>query len=260
MSTAKFEKLIDLIINEEQEQARALFHEIVVEQSRKIYENMMKDDKEDEADVSSGNDAEDFMSDINSEVDVDEEGDLDDIDASEDEVEDEEYEDEEDADIDDEEDESEESAESPEEDDDEVKERVAELESAIDELKAEFDKLMDAERNEEENYPGIHDKPNEDEEDYKDYDEDEFEKDSDDEKTEKPVREYVERVKSPITSEPSGAQTASPVAKRNNMGGSSKNAVKVSSETGAPTPKSEKIRSSDFANTVGKSDARLKKV
>jgi len=44
MDNRKFEKLIDLIINENEEQARALFHDIVVEKSREIYENMMDDD------------------------------------------------------------------------------------------------------------------------------------------------------------------------------------------------------------------------
>ncbi len=44
MSTAKFEKLIDLIINEDQERAEQLFHEIVVEKSREIYENLMAEE------------------------------------------------------------------------------------------------------------------------------------------------------------------------------------------------------------------------
>jgi len=44
MDNRKFEKLIDLIINENEEQARALFHDIVVEKSREIYENMIQDD------------------------------------------------------------------------------------------------------------------------------------------------------------------------------------------------------------------------
>lgn len=44
MSTAKFEKLIDLIINEDQERAEQLFHEIVVEKSREIYESLMSED------------------------------------------------------------------------------------------------------------------------------------------------------------------------------------------------------------------------
>jgi hypothetical protein len=44
MDNKKFEQLIDLVINENEEQARALFHDIVVEKSREIYENMMADD------------------------------------------------------------------------------------------------------------------------------------------------------------------------------------------------------------------------
>ena len=38
--TNKFEQLLELLINEEQDKAEALFHEIVVEKSRDIYENL----------------------------------------------------------------------------------------------------------------------------------------------------------------------------------------------------------------------------
>jgi hypothetical protein len=44
MENKKFEQLIDLIINENEEQARELFHEIVVEKSREIYENIMDEE------------------------------------------------------------------------------------------------------------------------------------------------------------------------------------------------------------------------
>jgi len=44
MSAKKFEKLIDLIINEDQERANQLFHEIVVEKSREIYESIIDED------------------------------------------------------------------------------------------------------------------------------------------------------------------------------------------------------------------------
>jgi hypothetical protein len=44
MDNRKFEQLIDLIINENEEQARALFHDIVVEKSREIYEDIMNDE------------------------------------------------------------------------------------------------------------------------------------------------------------------------------------------------------------------------
>jgi hypothetical protein len=52
MST-KFEQLLDLLVNEEHEKANELFHEIVVEKSRDIYENLIaqeaKDEEEDES-------------------------------------------------------------------------------------------------------------------------------------------------------------------------------------------------------------------
>ena len=44
MDNKKFEQLINLIINENEEQAKALFHDIVVEKSREIYEGMMDDE------------------------------------------------------------------------------------------------------------------------------------------------------------------------------------------------------------------------
>ena len=44
MDNKKFEKLIDLIINENEEQARELFHDIVIEKSREIYESIMDEE------------------------------------------------------------------------------------------------------------------------------------------------------------------------------------------------------------------------
>jgi len=44
----KFEKLLDLLVNEEMDQANELFHEIVVEKSREIYENLIAEEVEDE--------------------------------------------------------------------------------------------------------------------------------------------------------------------------------------------------------------------
>ena len=45
MST-KFEQLLDLIVNEEMDKANELFHEIVVEKSRDIYENLIAEEEE----------------------------------------------------------------------------------------------------------------------------------------------------------------------------------------------------------------------
>ena len=39
-STNKFEQLLELLINEENDKAEQMFHEIVVEKSRDIYENL----------------------------------------------------------------------------------------------------------------------------------------------------------------------------------------------------------------------------
>ena len=44
----KYEKLIEYIINDDDAKARALFHEIVVEKSRDIYESLMDEEQYDE--------------------------------------------------------------------------------------------------------------------------------------------------------------------------------------------------------------------
>lgn len=47
MST-KFEQLLDLIVNEEMDKANELFHDIVVEKSREIYENLIAEEADEE--------------------------------------------------------------------------------------------------------------------------------------------------------------------------------------------------------------------
>ena len=49
MST-KFEQLLDLIVNEEMDKANELFHDIVVEKSREIYENLIAEEADEEMD------------------------------------------------------------------------------------------------------------------------------------------------------------------------------------------------------------------
>ena len=93
MDHKKFETLIDLIINENEEQARALFHDIVVEKSREIYEDIMSD----EMDEGMGGQVGEMMDEISAEqegmteeeeeeIDFDDEGDDDivDIEADDD--------------------------------------------------------------------------------------------------------------------------------------------------------------------------------
>ena len=47
--TSKFEQLIEYVINDEEAKAKELFHDIVVEKSREIYENLMSEEELDEA-------------------------------------------------------------------------------------------------------------------------------------------------------------------------------------------------------------------
>jgi len=44
--TTKFEQLIEYVINDEEAKAKELFHDIVVEKSREIYENLMNEEEE----------------------------------------------------------------------------------------------------------------------------------------------------------------------------------------------------------------------
>jgi hypothetical protein len=47
---SKFEQLLDYLINEEMDKANELFHEIVVEKSRDIYENLISEEEDEEMD------------------------------------------------------------------------------------------------------------------------------------------------------------------------------------------------------------------
>jgi hypothetical protein len=116
----KFEKLIEYVINDEDGKASDLFHEIVVDKSRQIYEDLMK--------MEMGGDPVDEL--IN-DVEADEEGiDYeDDMDMGDDDM---------DYDDDGETDEHEEGHE-------ELEDRVVDLEDKLDELMAEFDELIGGE-------------------------------------------------------------------------------------------------------------------
>jgi len=123
MDNKKFEQLIDLVINENEEQARALFHDIVVEKSREIYENMMADDMQ-EGDGMGGQ-----VGQMMDEISAEEEGM-----TEEDEVVDFDDEDDEDiVDIDTDDDMG---------DDEGVEERLVSIEDKLDQLMAEFESIM----------------------------------------------------------------------------------------------------------------------
>ena len=124
MDNKKFEQLIDLIINENEEQARALFHDIVVEKSREIYEGMMDDEM--------GEGMGGQVGDLLDEIDVEEQGmaeaeddDLE-FDSDEDEV----------IDI--------EAGEDDMDGEEDLEDRVVDLEDKLDQLMAEFEEIMGA--------------------------------------------------------------------------------------------------------------------
>jgi hypothetical protein len=214
----KYEQLVEFIINDETDKARELFHQIVVEKSRDIYENLVAE--EDLAEVG-GNEVEELVD----EISLDEEG------ISEEE-------------------EGEEGAEelagaeeaelgAEEGDTEELEDRVVDLESALDELKAEFDALMAGEEHEEHEMPGIHgDEGAEEvgaeegpEEFYEAEDKEEDDEEEDEEVDESIVREYVEKVATPANTEGAAVGTGksvainkkSTVAGKNDMGGKAVN-------------------------------------
>jgi hypothetical protein len=69
MST-KFEQLLDLIVNEEMDKANELFHEIVVEKSRNIYENLIAEEAaEEDVEEDATEDTDDMEESVDDDVD-----------------------------------------------------------------------------------------------------------------------------------------------------------------------------------------------
>jgi len=228
----KYEQLVEFIINDETDKARELFHEIVVQKSRDIYENLVAEEDLDEV---GGNEVEDLVD----EISLDEEG-----------ISEEEEENGEEGAMDSMDAEEFGSEENGEEEG--VEARVDDLESALDELKAEFDALMAGEESEEEMMPGIHgDDEGADEmegmmmsgmhgkeemgnEEFYEAEDKEEDDEEDKDVDESIVREYVEKVADTNQKNPSGTMAGtgaksekqgdrnvkSVVAGKNDMGGS----------------------------------------
>ena len=64
----KWKQLVDLIVNEDEQKASDLFHEIVIENSREIYENLISQDDLDE--VVSQDEVKDFEQDIKADEEI----------------------------------------------------------------------------------------------------------------------------------------------------------------------------------------------
>lgn len=74
----KFEQLIEYVINDEDQKARELFHEIVVEKSRTIYESLMQEEEdiEEAEDIEEGDMGGDAQDDLIDEVEAEEGSDM----------------------------------------------------------------------------------------------------------------------------------------------------------------------------------------
>jgi hypothetical protein len=216
-----YEQLIEFIINEQEDKARELFHQLVVEKSRSIYENIV--DEEDLEEDMGGNEVAALMGDIGSEVSADETG----LDSEEED---------EFGDMDDEELEP--------ESEEGLEDRVMDLETALDDLKAEFEQLMAGEQEEPE-----HDDMG----DMGDMDAMDSEEEPE-ETDETMVREYTEKVTAPSNKTEGGTvgtggdaptvNKQSIVAKKNDMGGTASNIAKGGAEQnpdGKPTPKASNM-------------------
>jgi len=220
----KYEQLIEYIINEQEDKARELFHQIVVETSREIYENLIDEEEVDESLV-------DPVAGLIDEVDAEEQGMAeadDDMDMDADMGGDMDM----DADMGGDMDMDADMGDEMPGDEGGLEDRVMDLEAALDELKAEFDALMADEEGEPEHHDG------------------ESDPDFGGAPKEGMVREYVDKVSMPANkAEGHEVGTGGSVAvnkksitdnMKNDMGGTNANIVKGGAEQaadGKPTPK-----------------------
>ena len=233
--TTKFEQLIEYVINDEQAKARELFHDIVVEKSREIYEEMMQKDELEEA-VLGGDQADDFMDDIEAEetgisedddevMDMDMEADVEvDGDAG--------------ADMDDMGDAG---------SDEDLEDRVMDLEDKLDELMAEFEDLMNDKGEEEADDMDM------DGMDMEEIDDDEMETEG---MMKMPMGEAVSLKAAPkaVTSEEGSVNKKSTVAANSGSRGAVAQPVKMTGDTaeGRPAPQAKDMIT-DFQNRAGAS-------
>ena len=226
---SKFEQMLEYLISEEQDKAKELFHQLVVEKSREIYETILAEDfeeveeakDEDDEEVEEAKDEDDEAVEEGMEVtfsETDDEKDEMEMAMGDDEVGGDATDDfmsdievgDDDGDMDSEEG---------------LEDRVVDIEDALDELKAEFEKMMAGEEGEE------HMDDEEGEEEGED-DEEEM-KDSFD-VSDNFMREYIEKVANPKHGD-NGVNTKSTVAGKNNMGGTTANIAKGGEAKGEGT-------------------------
>ncbi len=198
---SQFEAMLEALINEDQETAKEIFHNIVVQKSRQIYEELLaedfsdtgfpgnKTDSDEDSEENSDEDSEEDLEDSEEDSDEDSEEDLDDLEDS----------------------------------DEDLADQVSDLEDALEELKAEFEELMAGEKDESE-----HDDMFGGGENDAGMDNGSSEMDGlgsemgDEDELDEFIMEYVNKVSPPKHGD-NGVNTKSPVAKANNMGGTTAN-------------------------------------
>ena len=292
----KFEEMLERLINEDKAGAEELFHEIVVEKSREIYENLLEDDLEDDEVKEESDEEVDEASDEEVDEASDEE-----VDESDDEQVDEDF------NLDEFEVEADPMAAmggDPADDmlgdievdggdmggddmggDEEgggIEDRVVDLEDALDELKAEFEKMMSGEEGEEGNDDAEMDMGDEegeesDDEEGEESDDEEkakeayaFEAKKADKKDDKKkdmkkssaeeMREYVEKVGGATYNQfgkmgDNGANTKSTVAGKNDMGGTASNLNQAGTEQGVEANKGQLKGNGVFKGTSKEDNA-----
>jgi hypothetical protein len=282
----KYEQLIEHIINDEEDKARALFHQIVVEKSRDIYESLMDEEYAQEA--MGGDQVESMVDEIAmdetdgiGEGEDDDMGDMDmgDMDMGDDD-----------------------SMDDMGDDEGDLEQKVMDLESELEALKAEFEQLMgdeegdmddmdmdamdmddmDSEEDEEDEDNFAMMEAEKEEDDEKDDEKDEKEESVYESRQRRPLqktavdlmREYVEKISSPSNTEgqPAGTSaggdhasvnTQSTVAGKNDMGGTAKNLAQGGSESapdGTSAPKKGTVKDEkDASNWENKPGANAGK-
>ena len=245
----KFEQLIEYVINDEEAKAKELFHDIVVEKSREIYENLMDEEVQEldeESDAERDDHAEKAGKKVAKDIEYDEKMDegMDAIggDASDDLIDDVEAEEqgmqEEESDV-----EFDDAAEQDGEDlthdmeagndGADIEDRVVDLEDKLDELMAEFESLMG------DNGDSVSDMDGGDALEMDDTDTADF---SDEEMG---MMEAINLAKAPapVTSEPAGTNTKSTNANNSGAKGAVASPVKMTGDTaqGRPAPKTGEL-------------------
>jgi hypothetical protein len=247
--TSKFEQLIEYVINDEEAKAKELFHDIVVEKSREIYENLMDEEVEEldeESDAERDDHAEKAGKKVAKDIEYDEMhedmgGDasddlIDDVEAEEQGMMEEDNE-ESDVEFDDAaEEDGEDLTHDMEKDHDDgadIEDRVVDLEDKLDELMAEFESLMG------DNGDSVSDMDGGDALEMDDTDTAEF---TDEEMG---MMEAINLAKAPapVTSEPAGTNTKSTNANNSGAKGAVASPVKMTGDTaeGRPAPKTGEL-------------------